>query len=308
MRSHRFGTMMIVLLATMALASCGEAGAAALDAQAIGKAAGTKATVSDGAVRIGWTRSDVVVTVDGMPLPPSAGLGSWAAFQTTGQGDEAIVMGDTVLFQDEVDAAMDAALEHGLTVTALHNHFFFDEPRVFYMHLGGRGPAARLAGGVKEVWDAVRRVRAARPQPARRFSGPVPVAGGRLDAGRLESITGLKAKAQPGGVVKVGTGRTASMHGVEVGGALGLTSWAAFTGSDARAVIDGDLIMAANEVQPVLRALRRAGLHVVALHNHMIGEQPPLFFTHFWGMGPAADLAGDFKAALQAQARSDGEK
>src|SRR5262245_17274232 len=118
-----------------------------LDAEAIGKAAGAKATTTaDGVVRIGWPRADVKVTVDGMPLKPFAGLGSWAAFTAAKHG--AMVMGDTVVFQDEVSPAMDAAFENGLEVTALHNHFFYDEPKVYFMHVGGTGEPEKLARGV----------------------------------------------------------------------------------------------------------------------------------------------------------------
>src|SRR5947207_911318 len=125
-----------------------------LDAQRIAKAAGTEATPKNGVVRIEWPRKDVAVTVDGVSLKPFAGLGSWAAFTPTPHG--AMMMGDTVVFQDEVTPAMDAAFAGGLEVTALHNHFFFDEPKVFFMHIGGHGDAEKLAAGVKGVWDAIK--------------------------------------------------------------------------------------------------------------------------------------------------------
>src|SRR5260370_31789258 len=139
-----------------------------LDADKIGTAAGTKATTTkDGVVRIGWPRTDVKVEVDGMPLKPFAGLGSWAAFTPAKQG--AMVMGDTVVFQDEVSPAMDAAFEHGLEVTALHNHFFYDRPKVYFMHIGGQGDEGKLAAGVKGVWDAMTKVRESRPAPPDSF-------------------------------------------------------------------------------------------------------------------------------------------
>src|SRR6185437_5794795 len=141
-----------------------------LDADKIGTAAGAKATTApDGVVRIGWPRTDVAVKVDGMPLKPFAGLGSWAAFTPTKHG--AMVMGDTVVFQDEVTPALDAAFAGGLEVTALHNHFFYDEPKVYFMHIGGTGDPEKLATAVKGVWDAIKKVRASRPQPAQRFPG-----------------------------------------------------------------------------------------------------------------------------------------
>jgi hypothetical protein len=272
-----------------------------LDATAISAAAGAKATTtSDGVVRIGWARTDVAVAVDGMPLKPFAGLGSWAAFHPAQHG--AMVMGDTVVFQDEVTPAMDAAFSGGLEVTGLHNHFFHDEPKVYFMHIGGQGEPEKLAAAVKGVWDAIKKVRAEQPQPATRFVGAVPKAG-IVTAAPIENILGHKGETQQG-VVKVTIGRKGKMHGVEVGGSMGLTTWAAFSGGDDLAAVDGDFIMTGEEVQPVLRALRKAGIHLVALHNHMIGEQPAFYFTHFWGKGPAVELAKGVRSALDAQDRA----
>jgi hypothetical protein len=276
-----------------------------LDAERIGQAAGTKATTAQGGVvRVAWARTDVAVAVDGMPLKPFAGLGSWAAFTPAPHG--AMVMGDTVVFQDEVSPAMDAAFVAGLEVTALHNHFFHDEPKVYFMHLGGQGDPEKLAGGVKAVWDAIKKVRSDSPKPADRFPGGVPREG-RLGQAAIEQALGHKGEAQAG-VVKVTVGREGSMHGVRVGGSMGLTTWAAFSGSDDLAAVDGDFIMTAGEVQPVLRALRKAGIHIVALHNHMAGEQPTFYFTHFWGKGAAADLARGLRSALDAQAAVSGQR
>jgi hypothetical protein len=270
---------------------------AAPDADRIGAAAGTKATAKDGVVRIAWARDDVAVKVDGMPLKPFAGLGSWAAFTPSPHG--AMVMGDTVVFQDEVTPAMDAAFAGGLEVTGLHNHFFFDEPKVYFMHIGGTGEPEKLAAAVKGVWDAIRKVRSAHSEPATHFPGGAPKAG-TIDAAAIEKALGQKSDTQAG-VVKVTIGREGMMHGVKVGGPMGLTTWAAFSGSDESAAVDGDFIMTANEVQPVLRALRKNGIHIVALHNHMVGEQPAFYFTHFWGKGSTQELAKGFKAALDAQ-------
>src|SRR5207302_1877872 len=210
----------------------------------------------------------------------------------------AMVMGDTVVFQDEVTPAMDAAFESGLEVTALHNHFFFDEPKVYFMHVGGQGEPDKLAAGIKAVWDAIKKVRKDAPEPATRFSGGVPKEG--KIAAAIEKTLGHKGETQ-GGVVKVTINREGKMHGVKVGASMGLTTWAAFSGSDDLAAVDGDFIMTAREVQPVLRALRKAGIHVVALHNHMVGEKPAFYFTHFWGKGKAATLAEGLRSALDAQ-------
>lgn len=272
--------------------------AAEIDPARIGEASGAAAKAQpDGVVRIGWSRDDVAVNVDGVRLPPAAGLGSWAAFMP--MDENAMLMGDTVVFEDEVDAAMDAAFKVGLDVTGLHNHFFFDSPKVYFMHIGGHGDPMRLAGGVKAVWDAIKAVREQRPLPATGFGGPAPTVG-KIDADAIFEAIGHRPEIT-GDVVKVTIGREGRMHGRPVGGSMGLTTWAAFTGSHRLAVVDGDVIMTADEVQPVLRALRQADFHVVALHNHMVGEQPAFYFVHFWGKGPAAELAQGFRRVLDAQ-------
>ncbi|HEV8579516.1 MAG TPA: DUF1259 domain-containing protein [Thermoanaerobaculia bacterium] len=270
-----------------------------LDAEAIGKAAGTKAmTAEDGVVAIRWVRDDVKVTVDKMPLKPFAGLGSVAAFHRGRRG--AMVMGDMVVFQDEVTPAMDAAFRNGLEVTGLHNHFAFDEPKVYFMHIGGSGDAEKLAAGVKAIWDAIKEVRKKNPQPADNLPGKVPEAKGSLSAEEIEHILGRKGRAQ-GGVVMISIGREGQMHGVKIGESMGLGTTVAFSGGDDYAVVYGDFIMTGAEVQPVLRTLRQHGTHIVALHNHMIGEAPPFYFAHFWGKGPAKELAQGIKAALEVQ-------
>ncbi|HSN16987.1 MAG TPA: DUF1259 domain-containing protein [Gammaproteobacteria bacterium] len=276
------------------------AAGAALDAKAIGAAAGVKASdEAGGVVKITWSRDDVKVKVDGMELPPAAGLGSWAAFTAT-TGKDAMVMGDTVVFQDEVDAAMDAAFSHGLEVTALHNHFFYDQPRVFFMHIGGEGDPVTLAQGVKAVWDAIKAVRKAHATPVEGFPGGTPKKGS-LDSKSLSAALG-NPLTDIKGVLKMTVAKHGKMHGAALGGPMGLTTWAAFTGDDKLAAMDGDFIMTAEEVQPVLHALRHAGIHVVALHNHMTESDPPYFFLHFWGKGAAADLAKGLRSALDAQA------
>jgi hypothetical protein len=173
------------------------------------------------------------------------------------------------------------------------------------MHIGGQGEAEKLAAAVKGVWDAIKHVRAERPQPATQFAGHSPQPG-KLDAKVIEQTLGHPSETQ-GGVIKVTIGREGKMHGVKVGGSMGLTTWAAFSGSDEGAAVDGDFIMTAAEVQPVLRALRHGKLHIVALHNHMIGEQPAFYFTHFWGKGRAEELAKGVRFALDAQ-KAAGEK
>ena len=255
----------------------------------------------DGVARIGWTRADVPVMVDGMRLDPPAGLGSWAAFKPVDGG--VMVMGDTVVFEDEITAAMDAALANGLTVTALHNHFIFDDPPVYFMHIGGHGETAKMAAGVKAVWDAIKEVRAASPTPQRSFGGMTPDANGTIEALALSEILGTDPSIADG-VVKYTFARQGRMHGVEIGGSMGLTTWAAFSGTNDLAAVDGDFIMTEDEVQPVLRALRERDIHIVALHNHMIGGEPMFYFLHYWGVGPAKELAAAIAAARNAQAET----
>src|SRR5438477_7955010 len=211
----------IFILAALVLLTAGVAGVwlnagqkpHALDAATIGAAAGSKPTITDdGVVRIAWARSDVKVNVDGMPLKPFAGLGSWAAFTPAPHG--AMVMGDTVVFQDEVTPAMDAAFANGLEVTGLHNHFFFDEPKVYFMHIGGAGDSEKLAAAVKAVWDAIKQVRSAHGEPLTSFPGNPPKEG-KIDAAAIEKLLGQKSETQDG-VVKVTIKREGQMHGVKV--------------------------------------------------------------------------------------------
>jgi len=296
--SARHRTFAAAWLIVAATALSANAAAPAIDAKLIGAASGaTATTAADGVVRIGWSRNDVAVTVDGMPLAAAAGLGSWAAFAPMNDG--AMVMGDTVVFEDEVDVAMDAAFANGLQVTALHNHFFYDSPRVYFMHIGGVGKPDALAAGVKSVWSAIRSVRTAHPTPASGFGGPAPKPG-HPDAEALGRIVGQPAP-DTNGVVKITINRSGTMHDTPIGGSMGLTTWAAFSGSDELASIDGDFIMTADEVQPVLQALRKGGIHVVALHTHMTDETPTFYFTHFWNKGRADALARALRGALDAQ-------
>jgi hypothetical protein len=290
----RFSCTMVVSLACL----LGNARACDLSADKVGDIMGMKPTTApDGVVRVAWPRTDVNVRVDGLAMRPFMGLGSWAAFQKV--RETAMVMGDTVVFEDEVNPAIDAAFANGLEVTGLHNHFLFDEPKVYFMHIGGTGCPDALAKGVKAVWDAVRKVREANPQPVKRFTGGAPNHG-KLDTEKLAEIIGGKGTTE-NEVFKVTIGRDAEMHGIKFRGSMGLTTWAAFAGTDAAAIIDGDFAMTATEVQTVLKALRKANINVVALHNHMIGEAPAYYFVHFWGKGRADELASGFRTALDAQ-------
>ncbi len=290
------------ILSTLAagLALACDAGAADLDTAAIEKAMGAKGTANEaeGVFKVAFPRTDVGVKVDGNPFPPFMGLTSWAAFQK-GTKSEAMVMGDLVLFEDEVNPVMSAALDGGLTVTALHNHFFFDEPKVYFMHIGGEGGTEALANGVRGAFDVVKRVRAARAEPATAFgSGPAVLSGpSRVSAEPIEKAFGVKASVKDG-MVKIVLGRTARAScGCDVGKEMGVNTWAAFAGDDERAIVCGDFVCFPGELQPALKALRAGGINVVTIHNHMEDESPRLIFLHYWATGKPADLAKKLKAA-----------
>jgi hypothetical protein len=274
---------------------------ASLDTAAIERASGLKgAMIADENVfKVGKPRTDVKIDVDGWSIPPFMGLGSWAAF-TPVHGTQVMMMGDTVLFEDEVNPAMSAALDAGLEVTALHNHFFFDAPKVYFMHIGGTGDAASLAAGVKKVYDKIAEVRAASPTPGKAFPGAI-ASPSSITPAPLEATLGVKGQASQG-MFKIVIGRPAAMHGVTLGKEMGINTWAAFAGSDDAAVIDGDFAMIENELQPVLHAMRKEGINIVAIHQHMSHEQPRYLFLHYWGKGKAADLAQSLRRVLDAQA------
>jgi hypothetical protein len=214
-----------------------------------------------------------------------------------------MLMGDTVLFEDEVNPAMSAALDGGLQVTALHNHFFFDEPKVYFMHIAGMGDAGKLAAGVKKVYDAIVDVRAAQPQPQTAFSGSQIAATNAITPEPLENILATKGQANDG-MFKVVIGRAASMHGTTVSKEMGVNTWAAFAGNDENAVVDGDFAMTEPELQTVLKAMRHEGINIVAIHQHMTDEQPRILFLHYWGKGKSSALAHSLKVVLDAQAHA----
>lgn len=284
---------------------CGTSIAAISEAQrnTIDRVTGGKGsyTAEEDVYRVNFPRGDVKVSVEGRAMHPFLGLTSWAAFTPHSQ-TELMVMGDLVLFEDEVNPVMSAALDNGLEVTALHNHFFFDSPRVMFMHIGGTGTAERLAAGVARAMEAIREVRKAAPQPAAKFRGePIPEANS-ITAAAIDNILGAKGQTNAG-MYKVSIGRRATMHGRAVGNQMGVNTWAAFAGTDEAALVDGDFAMLESELQPVLKALRRAGINIVAIHNHMTHEEPQYVFLHYWGKGRAATLAKGLKAALDTQTR-----
>jgi hypothetical protein len=275
------------------------------DGAQIEQITGLKGAASAGVFKITAPRNDVPIAVDGWKMPPFMGLTSWAAF-TAGRGQDAMVMGDFVLFQDEVAAAMKAALNHGLKVTALHNHFFYEDPKVYFMHIGGEGDLATLAGGVRSLLDAARGVRAAAPQPAATFGLPALPAENHITASGIEKVLGVKLQTNKG-MAKAVIGRTVTMEcGCEAGADMGVNTWAAFAGTDDNALVDGDFAVAEAELQPALKSLTGAGINVVAIHSHMTGENPRMLFLHYWGRGPAELLARSLRTALDVQQAGPG--
>ena len=275
---------------------------AALDPAKIEAATGLKGTLNEaeGVIKVSVPREDVKVAVDGWTMPPFMGITSWAAFMP-GKGAEAMVMGDLVLFQDEVNPVMSAALDAGLSVTALHNHFFYDEPKVFFMHIAGEGTVEKLGAAVKAALDKAKEIRAANPTPARMFGPGFAPTANSIAAAPLEALLGGKATAKDG-MAKFVFGRAAKMPcGCEVGKDMGVNTWAAFAGTDDGAVVDGDFCVLATELQAVLKTLRGEGIKIVAIHSHMAMEEPRYLFLHYWGKGPAAQLATSLKKALAQQ-------
>jgi len=265
--------------------------AAPPDADAIGRITGLTPEVKNDVVRVAVPRSDLTVKADGVTLTPFQGLTSWAAFAPSADGT--MVMGDLTLAEAEVDVALGAALDNGLAVTALHNHFLGDEPRVFFMHIAGHGGTDVLATAVRRTLDAVK----AAPKLSVHAALPAPSS---LDVPALVTVLGEPAQTKDG-MAKFVFGKETDMHGTTAGAALGVNTWAAFAGLPADAVVDGDFAMLEDELQPVLKALHHEGLRVVAIHNHMTHEQPRILFLHFWGRGDAIALARGVKAGLAAQ-------
>ena len=274
---------------------------AGLDMAKIDQITGLKGKLNEkeGVYKVTWPRNDVKVVVDGWTMPPFMGLGTWAAFTETQNG--AMVMGDTVLFEDEVNPAMSAALDTGLSVTALHNHFFFDHPKVFFMHIEGEGGVEQLAGAVKKMYDAVKAVRAPDPKPTESFKmaekTPSIPERNSISAEPLNKTFGVSGDAS-NGMIKFTFGRPATMHGVKIDNTMGVNTWAAFAGSDDNAVVDGDFAVTEDELQPVLKSLVKQKIDIVAIHQHMTHEQPRIMFFHYWGRGRAKDLAEAIKSTF----------
>ena len=282
----------------------GAAPPAPLDVAVIEKLTGARGKMDpvEGVFRVSAPRDDLRVTVGEVRIPPAMGLTSWAAFQ--GSDVDARVMGDLVLLEDQVNPVMDAALDAGLQVTALHNHFLRDSPRVLFMHIGGMGDVQTLAAAVGKVFARIAATSGGKgDRPAARIDPDR----GLLDPARLDAELGLEG-ALGDGVYRVAVGRRATMEGMKAGNAMGVGTWAAFAGSDTRAVVDGDFAVLEDELQPVLKALRAARIDVVAIHQHMTGEVPRILFVHYWGVGPSRALARGIRSALDRTSAPRGER
>lgn len=255
----------------------------------------------DGVLKVNIPRPDLRVTIGGRPAPTPFGFGGWIAL-TKGDGGHEVMMGDLVLTEDEVNPVMSAVLDNGLDVTALHNHFFWEQPRVFYMHVHGVGSAADLATRIKPAIDLIDRAVAQAAAPS-----PPAAAAPAIDGAALARIIGHPGD-QNGPVFKITIARPdidVRAHGARVTSRMGLNTWAAFAGTDADAMVAGDVAMLDHEVTPVLTSLRSNGINIVAIHHHMTGIRPGVIFLHYYGTGPAAQLAAAVRAAVDLLGRPE---
>lgn len=243
-----------------------------------------------------FPRNDINVLVDDTQLDPFMGLTSWAAFTPMG-GNKFMVMGDLVLFQDEVNPVMSTLLNNAIEVTALHNHFFYDTPKVYFMHIAGEGSLGDLARGVKTALDTVKEIRAKNRAPSKGFGGAPISRKSSINPSSLEKVFGLKGQSKEG-MVKFVFGRSAKMDNVTVGSDMGVNTWAAFAGTNENAIVDGDFAVRENELQAVLKTLRAGGINIVAIHHHMTMESPRMIFLHYWGKGNAEALAKTIKQSV----------
>lgn len=247
--------------------------------------------------KVSVPRDDLVVTIAGVKMVPAMGITSWAAFKPV--GDKVMVMGDMVLTEDQVNSVMSVALANGLAVTALHNHFFWESPRLMFMHIEGMGKEADLAKAVGKVFAEIKTTSTAKDIMPKADIDPAHT---NLDPQKIDKVLGVKGTLA-NGVYKATIGRTTMMKGHKIGNAMGINTWAAFAGSDDKAVVDGDFAMHESEVQDVLKALRKANINIVSIHQHMIGENPRIIFLHYWGIASTEHLAKALRTALNATSK-----
>lgn len=288
-------SLMLTALLCTPHAGFGQELAAAMDTTAIESLTGAKGSLDEkeGVFKVSVPRKDLSVNVAGVMMTPPMGLTSWAAFRRAGK--DYMVMGDLVLLQNQVGPVMSSALDNGLEVTALHNHFIWDSPRIMFMHIGGMGPERELAIAVGHVFETIKETSGRPDQP----DIGINPAQSSLDQAKLDSALHLNGVYKDG-VYKFAVGRTTRMHDVIVGNQMGVNTWGAFAGSGAKAIVDGDFALHESELQNVLKILCKSDINVVAIHQHMIGEEPRIIFLHYWGVAPALMLAKALRRALDA--------
>lgn len=269
--------------------------AAEIDWSKVEAAIGKSAAVSGDVHRYGLPRSDLHVTLDGVSIKPGFALGGWIAFEP--MGDRAMMMGDLVLTESEINPVMTKLLASGVDVTAIHNHLLRASPATFYMHVGGMGDPAQLA---QKVRDALAETKTPFAAPSAAAASPPPDLG--FDTAQVDAAIGFKGKNN-NGVYQFGVPRsdTIKMGGMAIPSAMGGAIVINFepTG-DGKAAITGDFVALAGEVVPLLKALRTNGIEVTAVHNHMLDDEPRAFFIHFWANDEAVKLAKGLRAALEA--------
>jgi Domain of Unknown Function (DUF1259) len=289
-----------LLAAILTLASAAAANAQEIDWKKVDEALGRSGTVTGDVHRYGFPRSDLQVTLDGVTIRPALALGGWAAFKPAHGG--AMVMGDLVLLETEINPVMSKLIENGLEITAIHNHVLRGSPATFYMHIGGHGDPVKLA-------TAIRTALAESKTP---LTPPMPPASQPaidLDTAQLDQIIGVKGQAN-GGVYQMGVPRRdpTTENGVQVApaGPMGVATAINFqpTGGG-KAAITGDFVLTGEEVNPVIKTLRTNGIEITAIHSHMLTEQPRLIFMHFWANDDALKLARGLRAALDKTAKQD---
>lgn len=308
-----------IALASIVACSAAQAQDVPAEYQEVFTILGKKGDYKANVLKVNIPRSDLKITIDGVAVPTSFGFGGWLAMTKGSRGND-VMMGDLVLLQEEVNPVMSALLENGLEVTALHNHFFWDNPKVYFMHVHGMGKPADLARKAKPAVDLIGHVamKSARSAGDAAESRTVAasiqlqqtVTAGKLDTGALDHITGKTGEQLAGGVNKYTIGREdlkLKEMGATINARMGLNTWAAFFGSDDNAVVAGDIAMLEPEVTPVLKALRTHGIDVVAIHHHMTGSRPMIIFLHYWGKGRAVTLAEGFKAAVDELGKGAGK-
>jgi Domain of Unknown Function (DUF1259) len=291
---HRFFTLAAGF--SLAIASAARAQDVPAEYQQVLTTLGKQGDFKANVLKVNIPRNDLTITVANVKTPTPFGFGGWIAL-TKGTGGMDVMMGDLVLTQDEVNPVMSALLDNGLEVTALHNHFFWEEPRIFYMHVHGHGKPADLARQVKPAIDLIGK---GANKPTSAPAAPAAASAPTIDTAKIAKIVGSEGE-QSGAVYKITIGRDdlkMTEMGAPINARMGLNTWAAFVGTNENAAIAGDVAMVGSEVTPVLKALRKNGLDVVAIHHHMTDTRPTVYFLHYWGTGPAEKLATGFKAAL----------